>query len=257
MTKILELKNLQVSYGAIKALKGVDIDVEEGAIVALLGANGAGKSTVLRTISGLVKASGGEVCFNGQNIVSKEPYTIAHLGIIQSPEGRQIFTGLTVEENLLVGAYGLKGGKVTVVDDQGKRVVEMNRNQRRDYNLERVYRYFPILKSRKKQQANTLSGGEQQMLAIGRALMASPKILLLDEPSLGLAPLIVRDIFKIIEQIKEEGNTILIVEQNAYQTLKVADYAYVLELGKISMQGKAQDLLKDEKLIEAYLGGKK
>ncbi len=254
--KILELKNLSVSYGAIQALKGVDIEVEEGTIVALLGANGAGKSTVLRTVSGLVKPSGGEVMLNGQRIGGKEPYTIAHQGVIQSPEGRMILNGLTVEENLLVGAYGLKGGDVSIVDQHGKRIEKMNKKKRMEYNLNKVYQYFPILKERKKQQANTLSGGEQQMLAIGRALMASPKVLVLDEPSLGLAPLIVKDIFNIIKQIKQEGNTILIVEQNAYQTLKIADYAYVLELGKISMQGKAEELLKDERLIEAYLGGK-
>jgi len=255
---ILELKNLAVSYGAIAALKGVDIDVAEGSITALLGANGAGKSTVLRTVSGIVKAKGGDILFKGKSILNKEAFTIAGYGIIQSPEGRLILSGLTVEENLLVGAYSLKKSDITIVDENDKkRVVSMSAKEQQVYNFERVYRYFPILKERKKQQANTLSGGEQQMLAIGRALMASPKVLLLDEPSLGLAPLIVRDIFRIIDQIRKEGNTILIVEQNAYQTLKIADYAYVLELGKVSMQGKGYELLQDEKLVEAYLGGKK
>ena len=255
---ILELKDLAVSYGAIAALKGVDINVEEGSITALLGANGAGKSTVLRSVSGVVKASGGDILFKGKSIINKEAYTIAGYGIIQSPEGRLILSGLTVEENLLVGAYSLKKSDITIIDENEQRkVVTMSAKQQQVYNFERVYRYFPILKERRKQQANTLSGGEQQMLAIGRALMASPKVLLLDEPSLGLAPLIVRDIFMIIDQIRKEGNTILIVEQNAYQTLKIADYAYVLELGKVTVQGKGNELLKNEKLVEAYLGGKK
>ncbi len=244
MSLALELKNLSVSYGAIAALKSVNIRVEAGTIVALLGANGAGKSTLLRAISGIVKPSSGDVLLNGSSIAGKEPYKIAHSGIIQSPEGRLIFSDLTVEENLMVGAYGLK-------KKENKSVAAQTSE-----NFAHVYRYFPRLEERKKQQANTLSGGEQQMLAIGRALMASPTVLLLDEPSLGLAPIIVRSIFEIIEQIKKEGNTILIVEQNAYQTLKIADYAYVLELGNVSMQGAAKDLIHDEKLIEAYLGNK-
>ena len=258
MAKILELRDLCVSYGAIDALKSVNISVEEGSIVALLGANGAGKTTTLRTISGVVKAKSGQVLLKDEPITNRVPYKIASLGVIQSPEGRLILNGLTVEENLKVGAYGLKGQAKRVKKPDGSyETVKMSKSQLIKYNFDKVYKLFPILQERKKQQANTLSGGEQQMLAIGRALMASPKVLLLDEPSLGLAPLIIRDIFEIIKQIKEEGNTILIVEQNAYQTLKIADYAYVLELGKISMQGPANDLFRDERLVEAYLGGKK
>lgn len=256
----LSIENLTVSYGAIEALKEVNITVKEGTIVALLGANGAGKSTTLRTVSGIVKAKSGKIILNEEHdIVNKLPYKTAAYGVIQSPEGRMILNGLTVEENLKVGAYGL-GGKVAVKEKQpdGKYIeVIKSKNQVIKENFDKVYKLFPILEERKKQQASTLSGGEQQMLAIGRALMASPKVLLLDEPSLGLAPLIVRDIFEIIKQLRDEGNTILIVEQNAFQTLKIADYAYVLELGKISMEGPAKELIHDEKLVEAYLGGKK
>ncbi len=251
--KILEIKDLRVSYGAIAALKGINIDVPEGSIIALLGANGAGKSTTLRAISGVVKVGSGQILLEGKDITNERVYQIAHKGVIQSPEGRLILNGLTTEENLKVGAYALKR-KITV-DEKGKKITKSVKQQIKE-NLDLVYGYFPILKERRNQQANTLSGGEQQMLAIGRALMASPKVLLLDEPSLGLAPLIVREIFEIIKKIKSEGNTILIVEQNAYQTLKIADYAYVLELGSISMQGTGQELLKNEKLSEAYLGGK-
>lgn len=236
---LLEVKNLQVNYGPIQAVKGINLNVEEGSIVALLGANGAGKTTTLRTISGIVKKSGGQVVFNGEDISKAKAYKIASRGLTQSPEGRLIFVGLNVEENLKAGAYTIKSNK-----------------QLRD-NLERVYRLFPILKERRKQQANTLSGGEQQMLAIGRALMASPKLLLLDEPSLGLAPLIIKDIFRTLQEIRNEGTTILIVEQNALQTLKIADYAYVLELGQISLEGPASELINDSRLVEAYLGGKK
>ena len=246
MASMLDIKNLTVSYGAIEALKDVSLSVEEGSIVAILGANGAGKSTLLKTISGLVKPRAGSIVLAGQkDLVGMYPYRIAEQGVIQSPEGRLILQGLTTEENLMVGTYGLrsKPGKPK------KQVVSRN--------LERVYSLFPILGERRRQQANTLSGGEQQMLAIGRALMASPQVLLLDEPSLGLAPLIIRDIFAIIQQLKEAGNTILIVEQNAFQTLKIADYAYVLELGRVSMQGPAHELIHDETLVEAYLGGQK
>lgn len=258
MANVLELQDLCVSYGAIDALKSVNINVEEGTIVALLGANGAGKTTTLRTVSGVVKARSGQILLSGTPITNKVPYKIAGMGVIQSPEGRLILNGLTVEENLKVGAYGLKGQEIRIKNADGQyESVKMSKSQLVKYNFEKVYKLFPILEERKKQQANTLSGGEQQMLAIGRALMASPKVLLLDEPSLGLAPLIIRDIFETIKQIKEEGGTILIVEQNAYQTLKIADYAYVLELGKISMQGPAKELIHDERLVEAYLGGKK
>jgi len=236
MSKILEIENLVVDYGYIRALKGINMSVEEGSIVAILGANGAGKSTTVRTVSGIVKAKSGKVSFMGKDITNKEVHKIAARGIIQSPEGRMILNGLTTEENLLVGAYSIKS-KAQV-----------------SKNLEEVFNYFPVLKERRKQQASTLSGGEQQMLAIGRALMSKPKLLLLDEPSLGLAPLIVREIFSIIKRIKDEGTTILIVEQNAYQTLKIADYAYVLELGTVKTEGTGSALMKDESLFAAYLG---
>ncbi len=236
MALILEIKDLVVAYGAIQAIKGINLNVEQGNIVAILGANGAGKSTILKTISGMIKPKAGKIIFRGQEIQGQLPHHIAAKGIIQSPEGRLILMGLTVEENLMVGAYTVKA------------------KAEKKQNLDRVYGYFPILKERAKQQAATLSGGEQQMLAIGRALMASPKILILDEPSLGLAPLIVQEIFEIVNQIKKEGTTILIVEQNAYQTLKIADYAYVMNLGKVQVEGNGKDLLKDNSLISAYLG---
>lgn len=232
----LLIHNLKVRYGAIEALKGIDIEVKEGSVVALLGANGAGKTTTLRTISGLITPVGGTIEFFGKDITGMEAEKIAKIGIAQSPEGRQVFRDLTVEENLKIGAFTVKNHK------------EVNKN------FEQVYDYFPVLKQRKNQLASTLSGGEQQMLAIGRALMSSPRILLLDEPSLGLAPLIVRDIMKIIVEIRDTGKTVIIVEQNAAQTLKIADYAYVLELGTISTHGPAQELLNDPKLVEAYLG---
>jgi len=251
---ILEIKDLVVDYGIIRALKGVNMKVEEGTIVAVLGANGAGKTTAIRTISGLVKAKSGNILLSGKDIKNLDPSKIAKQGILQSPEGRLILNGLTVEQNLKVGAYGLKPRKVDIETDGIKKTIRESVSLQIRKNLDEVYGYFPILKERKNQQASTLSGGEQQMLAIGRALMGSPKLLLLDEPSLGLAPLIVRDIFKIIDEIKKRGTTILIVEQNAYQTLKIADYAYILELGKIKTEGKGQDLLKDKSLVEAYLG---
>ncbi len=247
MAKMLEVKDLIVDYGIIRAIKGINLSVEEGNIVAILGANGAGKTSTIRTINGIVKASGGDILLKGEKITNLEPYKLAAKGIIQSPEGRLILKGLTVEENLNVGAYSLK----SIVIDGVKKSAKHLRKE----TLKEVYELFPVLKERKKQQASTLSGGEQQMLAIGRALMAKPKLLLLDEPSLGLAPIIVREIFQKIQQIKEKGTTILIVEQNAYQTLKIADYVYVLELGKVKSEGKAEDLLKDDQLVKAYLGG--
>ncbi len=238
MKKIsLKIDNLTVSYGSIKALKGINIQVREGEIVALLGANGAGKTTTLKALSGIVAKEDGSIDFYDKSITNLSPEKITSLGIVQSPEGRQVFPDITVEENLRVGAFTVKSKK------------EINRN------FERVYKYFPILLERKKQLAGTLSGGEQQMLAIARALMASPKVLLLDEPSLGLAPLIVKTIFEIIKEINDEGTTVLIIEQNALQTLKIADYAYVLEVGEISMEGKASELIQDERLLKAYLGG--
>lgn len=233
----LNIENLKVSYGNIKALKGINIKVTEGEIVALLGANGAGKTTTLKAISGIVEAEAGSIKLFDNDITNKAAEKITSLGVIQSPEGRQIFPDLTLEENLKIGAFTVKNKE------------EINRN------FQRVYRYFPRLAERKKQVAGTLSGGEQQMLAIARALMASPKVLLLDEPSLGLAPLIVKDIFEIVKEINNEGTTVLIIEQNALQTLKIADYAYVLEVGEINMEGKASELVQDKKLVEAYLGG--
>ena len=236
---LLEIRNLKVNYGPIQAVRGIDITVDEGSIVALLGANGAGKTTTLRTISGVIKPSGGSIQLAGQEISQFRACKVARMGINMSPEGRLVFSGLTVEENLRAGAYCIRSRAET------------------EKNMQRVLTLFPRLEERLRQQAGTLSGGEQQMLAIARALMASPKLLMLDEPSLGLAPLVIKDIFRTLQEIRSEGTTILIVEQNALATLKIADYAYVLELGKISMQGPAEELIHDEKLIEAYLGNKK
>ena len=233
---LLDIKNLEVAYGPIRANKGISLHVRKGEIVALIGSNGAGKSSLLKAVSGAVQTAGGEIIFDGQDITRMVPEKITRLGISQSPEGRQIFRELTVEENLKVGGYVLKD------------------KQELERNLERVFNYFPRLQERLTQQANTLSGGEQQMLAIGRALMSSPRVLLLDEPSLGLAPIIIKQILEIIRHIAEDGTTVLIVEQNAVQTLKIADYAYVLEVGNISNEGKANDLLNDESLVESYLG---
>ena len=235
---LLEVRDLKVSYGPIQAVRGIDLDVEEGQIVALLGANGAGKTTTLRAVSGIIKPTGGSVCLGGQPI-SKRACRVVRQGVSMSPEGRLVFYGLTVEENLRAGAY---------TDREKGRIQQ---------NLRRIYGLFPVLEQRKKQQASTLSGGEQQMLAIGRALMANPKVLLLDEPSLGLAPLVIKDIFNVLQELRREGSTILTVEQNALATLKIADYAYVLELGSISMSGPAAELIHDQRLIDAYLGGKK
>ena len=236
---LLEIRGLKVNYGPIQAVKGIDIDVEKGTIVALLGANGAGKTTTMRAVTGAVKSSGGSIRLDGAEIGGLRACRVARMGLNMSPEGRRIFSGLTVEENLRAGAYCIRDRE------------ELRRN------FERVYELFPILAERRRQMANTFSGGEQQMLAIGRALMASPKVLLLDEPSLGLAPLIVKDIFDTLCSIRREGTTILMVEQNALAALKIADWAYLLELGTITMKGPAQTLIRDERLIEAYLGNKK
>ncbi len=251
MANILEIKNLIVDYGIIRAIKGINLEVAEGSIVAILGANGAGKTTTIRTVNGIVKAASGEILFRGEKITNLDPYKLAAKGIIQSPEGRLILRGLTVEENLLVGAYSLKS---EVIETEGVKKRISSRKIKKAV-LKEVYELFPVLKERRKQQASTLSGGEQQMLAIGRALMGKPKLLLLDEPSLGLAPLIVKEIFNKIQQIKASGTTILIVEQNAYQTLKIADYVYVLELGKVKTKGSAAELMQDDQLVKAYLGG--
>lgn len=236
MSALLEIRNVSVSYGAIEALNSVDITVPEGEIVAVLGSNGGGKTTLLKTISGLVPPAGGSIVFDGEEITKLSTEAITQKGIVQAPEGRQIFGELTVYENLQIGAF-------TVRD-----------KERRQRNLERVFGYFPVLEARRDQVSQTLSGGEQQMLAIGRALMASPRLLILDEPSLGLAPLIVRDIFRIVREFQQEGTTVLIVEQNALQTLRISSFAYVLQVGKVVKSGPANELQNDPELVEAYLG---
>ena len=235
---MLEIKNLVVQYGAIAALHGISLSVPGGQIVTLIGANGAGKTTTLKTISGLVKPASGEILYSGDNIAGLAPHRIVARGISQSPEGRMIFANLTVHENLQLGAY-LQKDRETI---------------RRE--LERVFVLFPRLKEREKQVAGTLSGGEQQMLAIGRALMSRPRLLLLDEPSLGLAPLLVKTIFeKIVEINREQGLTILLVEQNANLALEISHFGYVLETGKVVLQGPSAELRQNPKVKSAYLGG--
>jgi len=234
---LLEIKNLHVSYGAIKAIKGIDLHVNKGEIVTILGANGAGKTTTLRTISGLLKSNEGQIIFDGKDITKTKAHEIVRLGISHAPEGRRVFGTLSVEENLRMGAYTLKK-----IDPK---------------TLDWVYEIFPRLKERKKQLAGTLSGGEQQMLAIGRSIMNNPKLLVLDEPSLGLAPVLVKIIFKAIKKISSTGVTVLLVEQNAKAALKLADRGYILELGKISYEGSSEELLNSEVIQEAYLGKKK
>ncbi|MDF2677345.1 MAG: transporter ATP-binding protein [Bacillota bacterium] len=233
---MLKIRDLQVNYGGISAVKGINIDVPEKSIVTLIGANGAGKSTTLRSIAGLVKPKFGSIEFMGQNILGMDPTEIVAKGITLVPEGRRIFGNLTVLENLKIGAYLQKSGI--------------------EEGIEKVYELFPRLKERSWQYAGTLSGGEQQMLAVGRALMAKPKLIMMDEPSLGLAPLIVNGIFDIIKEINKQGVTILLIEQNANKALKVADKAYVLETGTITIEGTGQELLKDQRVKDAYLGSK-
>ena len=233
---LLEVRDLHVSYGAIQAVQGVSFEVNEGEVVALIGSNGAGKSTILRTISGLEKAKSGSIRFQDQELTKMKAHNIVRAGIAHVPEGRRIFPGLTVTENLYMGA--------NLQTDKGKITAD----------LERVFELFPRLKEREKQQAGTLSGGEQQMLAFGRALMTDGKLLMMDEPSMGLAPIIVDEIFEIINRINAEGRSILLIEQNAFLALKTAKRAYVLETGKITMSGLAEDLLADERVKEAYLG---
>jgi branched-chain amino acid transport system ATP-binding protein len=235
---MLELRSVSSGYGAIEALKAVNIRIDKGEIVTLIGANGAGKSTTLRSITGLVTPSAGDVFFEGRRLNGMQTHLITGLGISMAPEGRAIFANLTVQENLEMGAY-----------------LQTDR-QRYLRNLEYVYTLFPRLKERHKQSGGTLSGGEQQMLAIGRALMASPRLLLLDEPSLGLAPLLVHTIFAAIDSINKEGTTILLVEQNANAALRHSHRAYVLETGSIVMEGRSQELASDPRVKEAYLGEK-
>ena len=236
---MLQIKDLHVSYGGIKALRGIDIDVPDGKIVALIGANGAGKSTLLRTISGLVKAESGSVTLDGKELLGLPINKICGEKIAMSPEGRRVFSDLSVQENLKIGAY-LRNDKKEIEKD-----------------LTWVYELFPRLKERSWQMAGTLAGGEQQMLAVGRALMSRPKILMLDEPSLGLAPLIVQLIFDIIKEINKVGVTVLLVEQNANMALKTADIAYVLETGSIVLHGSGEEVLANPQVREAYLGKKK
>jgi branched-chain amino acid transport system ATP-binding protein len=235
MTILLKVSGIETYYGKIQALKGVSLEVEQGKVVTILGANGAGKTTTMKSIAGLLKPKQGTIEFMGENVTGLRPDQLLKKGISLVPEGRAILSGMTVMENLEMGAYQRKDNEI-------------------EKDLETVMKQFPILKERKNQLGGTLSGGQQQMLAIARALLARPKLLLLDEPSMGLAPLIVADIFKIIRQIKDEGTTVLLVEQNAKQALKVADYGYVMETGKIIVEGNAKDLLKDPRIVEAYLG---
>lgn len=234
---MLKVSDLHVNYGFIKAVKGIDFHIPEGKIVSILGANGAGKTSTLKALSGIVPISKGSIELEGKKIDGKQAYEIVKQGIIHCPEGRKIFPQFTVEENLKVGSY--------VLGDSNE-VKE---------NFSKVYEYFPRLRERKNQIAGTLSGGEQQMLAIGRGLMASPKLFILDEPSLGLAPIIVKEIFQIIKEINKQGVTVLLVEQNAFQTLKIADYVYVLETGNIVLEGTAEVIRNDESVKKSYLGG--
>ncbi len=235
--KILEIRDLSVSYGGIEAVKGISFDVCEGEIVTLIGANGAGKSTTLKTIAGLVRPKHASILFEGQEMVGKTPDFIVKSGITLVPEGRRVFPNLTVKENLKIGAYLRKDSL--------------------EADFEYVYGLFPRLREREWQLAGTLSGGEQQMLAVGRALMGKPKFIMMDEPSLGLAPLVVKDIFSIIKTINKEGITVLLIEQNANMALQVADKAYVLETGSITMSGTGSELLADQRIREAYLGKSK
>lgn len=234
---MLNLSKVETYYGQIQALKGIDLEVQEGKIITLLGANGAGKSTTMKTIAGLLKPKNGTVEFLGENVTGLRPDQLLRKGIALVPEGRAILSSMTVLENLEMGAYHRKDNAVKE-------------------DIENVMQRFPILHERQTQMAGTLSGGQQQMLAIARALLSKPKLLLLDEPSMGLAPLIVAEIFKIIKEIKEAGTTVLLVEQNAKQALKIADYGYVMETGNIIIDGKASDLVVDPRIVEAYLGRK-
>ena len=234
---LLEVKNLVVSYGAIKALRGISISVEQGEVISLIGSNGAGKTTTLHSISNLIKKNSGSIFFEGTDITNLSADKIVKMGLIQVPEGRRVFANLSVKENLEMGAY-LRKDKEQIKKD-----------------MEWGYELFPRLKERLSQLAGTLSGGEQQMLAMARALMSKPKLLLLDEPSMGLAPILVDEIFEIIKKISSAGTTILLVEQNAYKALSIANRAYILETGEITKDGKASDLITDKAVISAYLGG--
>jgi len=233
---VLQVRDINVYYGAIHALKGVSLDVQQGEIVTLIGANGAGKSTILKALSGLLKPSSGSIEFLGQPIQGKVAQEIVKLGMSHCPEGRRVFANMSVEENLELGAYLRKDKEIKA-------------------DMEKVYQRFPRLLERRKQLSGTLSGGEQQMLAMGRALMARPKLLLLDEPSMGLAPLLVKEIFSIIEEINRQGTTVLLVEQNAHMALSIAHRAYVIETGKLVLSGSAKELAASDEIQKAYLGG--
>ncbi len=234
---LLEVRDLEVNYGLIKAIKGVSFEVNEGEIVSLIGANGAGKTTIMHSLCNLIPKAAGSVIFDGHDVTAIPAHKLVPMGIAQVPEGRRIFAELTVSENLKLGAY-TRHSKSEISE-----------------TLEKMYQRFPILKERAKQIAGTLSGGEQQMLAMSRALMSHPKLLLLDEPSMGLSPLYVNTIFEMIQQVKSEGTTVLLVEQNAKKALSIADRGYVLEIGKISKTGTGAELLSDDAVIKAYLGG--
>ena len=238
MGELLRVENLNVFYGSIHAIKNLSLYVNEGEIVTMIGANGAGKTTTMHTISGLLRSRGGSITYDGHLISKMDAYKIVTLGLAQCPEGRRVFSGLTVQENLELGAYSRKDGKDAVSGD-----------------FDMVFDLLPRLKERRNQLAGTLSGGEQQMLAMGRALMSKPKMLLLDEPSMGLSPLLVKDIFRTIKQVNENGVTVLLVEQNAKMALNIANRGYVIETGNITLEGKASDLANDPKVKQAYLGG--
>ena len=233
---LLEVKDLEVYYGVIRALKGISFEVNEGEIVTLIGANGAGKTTTMQSVIGLIPARNGQIIFDGEDITKTPCHKIVHLGMSQVPEGRRVFQELTVYENLMMGAFSQK------------------KNNTFKEDLDRIYERFPRLAERRNQIAGTLSGGEQQMLAMGRALMSKPEIILMDEPSMGLSPLLVSEIFEIIKTINDNGTTVLLVEQNAKKALAIADRAYVLETGNIVLSGKASDLINDESIKKAYLG---
>jgi branched-chain amino acid transport system ATP-binding protein len=233
---MLRIENLQVNYGGIQALRGITLEVPDGKIVTLIGANGAGKSTTIRTISGIVKPVGGRIVFDDQDLIGVEPHNVVERGVVMTPEGRHVFSDMSVMENLQLGAHIR-----TDADGVAK-------------DIEGVFKLFPRLQERRKQMAGTLSGGEQQMLAVGRAMMSNPKILMMDEPSLGLAPILVEKIFDIIRKIHDEGKTILLVEQNAHAALEVADYAYILETGQIVLEGPGAELARNDAVRKSYLG---
>ncbi len=241
MNAILKIRNLEAGYGKLKVLKHISLHVDKGEIVTIIGANGAGKTTLLSTISGLIRAAGGEMVFKGQDLCRIKAPDIPFLGCVMVPEGRQVFAAMTVQENLILGGHVVQKKEKGALDDL----------------LDQQYRMFPVLEDRKDQLAGTLSGGEQQMLAMARALMGKPSLIMMDEPSTGLAPLIVKEIFQTIEQLRDQGNTVLLVEQNARAALNIADRGYVLETGKVIVQGPAADLLANKAVQRAYLGREK